>query len=73
MFIEVFKLSNLLSTASFHQKNHWLGQNVTLSTIAKTQMNNKMRKLSLVEANLIVISNQNPKTSKAGGGGGGGG
>jgi hypothetical protein len=41
-----------------------------LSTIAKTQMNNKMRKVSLVEANLIFISTQNQKTRKRGGGGG---
>jgi hypothetical protein len=41
-----------------------------LSTIAKTQMNNKMRKVSLVETNLIVISTQNQKTRKREVGGG---
>jgi hypothetical protein len=33
-------------------------------------MNTKMRKVSLVEANLIVISTQNQKTRKRGWGGG---
>jgi hypothetical protein len=32
-------------------------------------MNNKMRKVSLVETNLIVISTQNQKTRKRGEGG----
>jgi len=36
-------------------------------------MNTKMRKVSLVEANLIVISTQNQKTRKRVGGGGRGG